>query len=112
MVRRCPHLAISSNIREFKVEPRLFSTSIGKIFVTPAVAPKTGFGSNTKVIFVNDFEKLMNGTDPTLCNIIKTIQPFQLLKYLEQGILNEKIIKTLEKYIVIKGREYIEDKKS
>lgn len=112
MVRRCPHLAISSNVREFTVKPRLFNTNMGKIFVTPAVAPKTGFGSNTKIIFVDDFEKLMNGTDPTLCNIIKTIQPFQVLKYLEQGVLSKKIIKILEKYVAVKEGESIENKEN
>lgn len=112
MVRCYPHLIIPSTVREFKVEPRLFNTSIGKIFVTPAVAPKTGFGSNTKVIFVDDFEKLINGTDPTLCNIIKTIQPFQLLKYLEQGVLSKKTIKILEKYVAVKEGESIENKEN
>lgn len=99
MVRRCPHLAIPYYIREFKVEPRLFNTSIGKIYITPAAAPSVGFGSNTKIIFINDFEKLINGTDPTLCNILKTIQPFKVLEYLEQDILNNKINEMLEKIV-------------
>lgn len=111
MVRRYPHLTISNHVREFTISPRLFNTSIGRIFVTPAVAPKTSFGSNTKIIFVNDFEKLMNGSDPTLCNIVKTIQPFQVLKYLEKNILNEKIIETLQRYIK-KESGYIEYKES
>lgn len=99
MVRRCPHLLIPYHIREFRVEPRLLNTNICKIYVTPAAAPNVGFGSNTKIIFINDFEKLMNGTDLSLCNVIKTIQPFKVLEYLEQGILNDKINKMLEKIV-------------
>jgi len=99
MVRRCPHLSIPYNIREFRILPRLFNTSIGKIYITPAPAPQISFGSSTKVIFINDFEKLKQNTDPTRCNIIKTIQPYQVLKYLEQGILNSRIESMLENLI-------------
>lgn len=101
-INRKKWLNTGQGIASYKVRPRLFNTPIGNILATVINAPKPSFGSYKVLVIINDWKRIENGLDYSLCNKLYKMGESDLLKLLDNNKLDDKVNSIISK-VVKKG---------